>query len=133
MTTENFKTWLKEHFPRGRGIDRAAFLAVAKIFGPEVTGATLNHWLSGRPLPDRVAGVPFEQFLELVAQAKAEPVAALYTVTLAVDERADAALKGIAEGSGIAVEQFLATTLQAQVEDEVEIFEASRKRRRRAL
>ena len=131
MTTSAFKTWLQASFPRGRGIDRAAFLAVARIFGPEITEATLNHWLSGRPLPDRVAGVPFEQFLDHVAKAKAEPVAALYTVTLAVDERTDTALKGIAKDGGIKVEQFLLTALQAQVEDEVEIFEASRKRRKR--
>lgn len=130
MTKTEFKQWLKSHYPHGQAEQFARdFNAVARLLGARTiaeskgklcsTATTWAHREGG--LPETYAGLPFEEFLSKVLEWRANPPAAAYTLVFVADAETAAALQEIAAGGTGRVEDFLLTTLQAAVEDEVEI------------
>jgi hypothetical protein len=130
MTKTEFKEWLKTNYQHGHAEQFARdFNAVARLLGAKTiaesrgklspTATTWAHREGG--LPESYAGLPFEEFLAKVLEWRAEPPAAAYTLVFVADAETADALQEIADGGTGDVADFLRTTLQAAVEDEVEI------------
>ena len=141
MTKDQFKEWLKQNYGRG---GRAAFVndfngVAASVGVPLITpGAAgkpapaLNTWVTRNP-PQQYGGFGFERFLALVKARKEATiqVAKVYSLAVPADIRTVAALEGISAEDGVAVEAFLLTTLLAQLEEEVALWESSQKPKRK--
>ena len=118
------------------GGERLAFVAdfsavAASLSAPPISGDGVENWLYRNP-PAQYGGIAFERFLALVLERRdnSAPAAKIYSVAVPVDAATMEFLEAEAAESGLPPESFLRTTLLVQLEDELEIWQASRKRKR---
>lgn len=111
------REFLEKHYRRGdQTVNRHQFLAdlnryLAQLDQPQVTPNQLHHWLSGRGVPRRLAGLNTEHFLEIIA-TKPERI---LLIAVPADAGRIATLETAASATGDSVEEWLKDIIEGMI------------------